>query len=49
MTDLEYNKLLFQIGMLKDIANRYPYKTIENIITQMESIKKEIDKTKANG
>ena len=47
MTDLEYNKLLFQIGMLKDIANRYPYKTIGNIIQQMESIKKEVDKTKA--
>ena len=47
MTDLEYNKLLFQIGMLKDIANRYPYKTIDNIIQQLESIKKEIDKTKA--
>lgn len=46
MSELEYNKLLFQIGILKDIANRYPYKTIENIITQIESIKKEVDKTK---
>lgn len=46
MSELEYNKLLFHIGILKDIANRYPYKTIENIITQMESIKKEVDKSR---
>jgi hypothetical protein len=46
MSELEYNKLLFQIGILKDVANRYPYKTIENIITQMETIKKEIDKSR---
>ena len=46
MSELEYNKLLFQIGILKDIANRYHYKTIENIITQMETIKKEIDKSR---
>ena len=46
MSELEYNKLLFQIGILKDIANRYPYKTIENIITQIETIKKEIDKSR---
>ena len=44
MSELEYNKLLFQIGILKDIANRYPYKTIENIIQQLESIKKDIEK-----
>ena len=46
MSELEYNKLLFQIGILKDIANRYPYKTIDNIIQQMENIKKEIDKSR---
>lgn len=46
MSELEYNKLLFQIGILKDIANRYPYKTIDNIIQQMETIKKEIDKSR---
>ena len=46
MSELEYNKLLFQIGILKDIANRYPYKTINNIIQQMETIKKEIDKNR---
>lgn len=46
MSELEYNKLLFQIGILKDIANRYPYKTINNIIQQMETIKKEIDKSR---
>ena len=44
MSELEYNKLLFQIGILKDIANRYPYKTIENIITQMEAVRKEVEK-----
>jgi hypothetical protein len=46
MSELEYNKLLFQIGILKDIANRYPYKTIDNIIQQMETIKKEIDRSR---
>ena len=46
MSELEYNKLLFQIGILKNIANRYPYKTIDNIIQQMETIKKEIDKNR---
>jgi len=46
MSEFEYNKLLFQIGILKDIANRYPYKTINNIIQQMETIKNEIDKSR---
>ena len=38
----EYIKLLMQIATLKDIAEEYPGKTIENIIAQMEARRKEV-------
>ena len=38
----EYIKLLMQIATLKDIAEEYPGKTIENIISQMEARRKEV-------
>ena len=38
----EYIKLLMQISTLKDIAEEYPGKTIENIIAQMEARRKEV-------
>ena len=37
----EYIKLLMQINVLKNIAEEYPGKTIENIIVQMEARLKE--------
>lgn len=40
----EYIKLLMQIATLKNVALEYPGKTIENIITQLESRKKEVEK-----
>ena len=38
----EYIKLVFKIEILKEIAVEYPGKTIENIIVQLESRKKEL-------
>ena len=38
----EYARLVAKIAVLKDIAEEYPGKTIENIIVQMESRRKEI-------
>ena len=40
----EYIKLLMQIATLKNVAEEYPGKTIENIIAQMEARKKEVEK-----
>ena len=40
----EYIKLLMQIATLKNVAEEYPGKTIENIIVQMEARKKEVEK-----
>ena len=37
----EYIKLLMQIATLKNVAEEYPGKTIENIITQLEARMKE--------
>lgn len=37
----EYIQLLMQINVLKNIANEYPGKTIEDIIVQMEARLKE--------
>ena len=37
----EHVKLLMQIATLKNVAEEYPGKTIDNIIAQMEAIKKE--------
>ena len=42
MTMAEYTRLLAQIAVLKEIAEEYPGKTIDNIIVQMEARKKEI-------
>ena len=41
MTMAEYTRLVAQIAVLKEVAMEYTAKTIENIIAQMEAIKKE--------
>lgn len=38
----EYARLLHNIAVLKEVAEEYPGKTIENIIAQLESRKKEL-------
>ena len=43
MTVAEYTRLLAQIAVLKEVADEYPGKTIENIIVQMEARKKEVE------
>ena len=43
MTQGEYTRLVAQIAVLKEIAEEYPGKTIDNIIVQMEARKKEED------
>ena len=42
MTVAEYTRLVAQIAVLKEVAMQYPTKTIDNIIVQMEAVKKEI-------
>ena len=42
MTVSEYIRLIAQIAILKDVAEEYPGKTIENIIAQLEARRKEI-------
>ncbi len=37
------NRLRVQIAVLKDVAEDYQGKTIENIIQQMEAIVKEVE------
>ena len=44
MTVGEYIRLVAKIAVLKEEAAEYPGKTIENIIAQMEAIKKEVEK-----
>ena len=44
MTVTDYIRLVAQIAVLKEIAVDYPGKTIENIIAQLEAIKKEVEK-----
>ena len=41
MTTPEYARLVERIALLKEIANEYPGKTIENIIVQLEARRKE--------
>lgn len=41
MTQGDYNRLISQIGVLRQVAEDYPDKTIENIIQQMEARAKE--------
>ena len=43
MTVSEYTRLVAQIAVLKEVAEEYPGKTIDNIIAQMEARKKEIE------
>lgn len=42
----EYINLLMQIATLKNVAEEYPGKTIENIIAQLEARSKELNKSK---
>ena len=42
MTVQEYIRLVAQIAILKEVAEEYPGKTIENIIAQLEARRKEI-------
>lgn len=43
MTQSEYTRLVAQIAVLKEVAEEYPGKTIDNIIIQMEARKKEVE------
>ena len=43
-TTSEYTRLEAQIAVLREVAEEYPGKTIENIIVQMEAMKKEVEK-----
>ena len=47
MTVAEYIRLVAQIAILKEIAEEYPGKTIENIIAQLEARRKEIGNSAA--
>lgn len=42
MTVAEYIRLVAKIAVLKEVAEEYSGKTIENIILQMEARRKEI-------
>jgi len=44
MTNLDYTRLTAQLAVLKEVAMDYPGKTIDNIIQQMESRRKEVMK-----
>lgn len=43
MTQGEHTRLVAQIAVLKEIAEEYSGKTIDNIIIQMEARKKEVE------
>ena len=43
MTTPEYARLVERIALLKEIANEYPGKTIENVIMQLEARLKELN------
>ena len=43
MTQGEYIRLVAQIAVLKEIAEEYSGKTIDDIIVQMEARKEEVD------
>lgn len=47
MTVAEYIRLVAQIAILKEVAEEYPGKTIENIIVQLEARKKEVANERA--
>ena len=38
----EYARLVAKIAVLKEVAEEYPGKTIENIIAQLEARRKEV-------
>ena len=42
MITSEYTRLEAQIAVLREVAEDYPGKTIENIIAQMEARRKEL-------
>ena len=44
--DLDYLLMVHRISVLKEVATEYPGKTIENIITQLEARRKELNKSK---
>ena len=46
MTVSEYTRLIAQIAILKEVAEEYPGKTIENIIAQLEARRNELNKSK---
>ena len=43
MEQVDYIRLAAQIAVLKEIAVDYSGKTIDNIIQQLEAIKKEVE------
>ena len=43
MTVAECIRLVAQIAILKEVAEEYPGKTIENIIAQLEARRKELN------
>ena len=47
MTMAEYIRLVAKIAVLKEVAEEYPGKTIENIIVQLEARRKEIGNSAA--
>ena len=47
MTQSEYARLVAQIAVLREIAEEYPGKTIDNIIVQMEAREKEVGNSAA--
>ena len=42
----EYIRLVAKIAVLKEVAEEYPGKTIENVIAQLEARRKEQNKSK---
>ena len=42
----EYIRLVAKIAVLKEVAEEYPGKTIENIIAQLEARRNELNKSK---
>ena len=43
MTVAEYIRIVAKIAVLKEVAEEYPGKTIDNIILQMEARLKEVN------
>ena len=44
--DLDYLLMIHRISILKEIVKEYPGKTIENIISQLEARREELNKSK---